>query len=86
MISYTTDADLAMHAEDYSPKLKRAFAGNKEFTLDRSFGLIDKGFGLCMYNSYFYCDLFFMFKFNETHRWVGLHKNGLRQYRYHFFF
>ena len=62
-----------MFIEDYDFRVKRAFLGNKKMQLTKTFGVPDEALEFRLYNGFFYNDLFFLYKENQTHMWSGYH-------------
>lgn len=84
IIPFTTDADLAIKAIDFEPKLVDNFKGNSKMTLHRTLGLANDSFEFSSYNLDFYYDVFV--SYNETKnrsfpmQWYG-YQSGLDKWR-----
>ena len=81
IIPHTTDVDYAMFIEDYELELRRAFQGRKSIRLVKSFGIDNEALELRFHDDFFQADLFFLYKQNLSHMYMGYHSNT-GYYRY----
>ena len=72
-----------MFIDDYDPRIKKAFLGNKKMWLKTALGVREEGLEIKVYNGFFNSDIFFLYKFNKTHMWSGYH-GSTRLYKYLF--
>ena len=82
IIRHTTDIDIFLWASEYEKSIKKRFLGDKLANVFAQHGFVNDSLELRLWG--WQCDaaidMMFVFKYNETAQWNGMHY-GSKKYR-----
>jgi hypothetical protein len=82
IIPHTQDVDLAILANEYEPKIKKHFLGNKIVRVWGTLGLVNDSYEFRLFNDMFTFDMFLVYDLNNTHSWCGYQVNRVKFRRF----
>ena len=80
-IPHTTDLDIGLLSQQYDPRVKKSFLGNRKAALIVEFGYPIDSYELRLDSNNLQIDLFYFYDLNLTHQWCGYQEKRVKKRR-----